>query len=169
MLQRQRPFSGSNVGRKGQRWSKQLQQQSIGAGAVRTPYPETTRQINTEAPTDVLYDAVIVGGVLRPRGGGCHSNSSSDCWAQPEQLHCRHVPQQQLGYNLKLRMAREVSQQSRYAYCQSPTASHTEFHTVRCALGCKAALVACTAVLPATNICPQLCLPGTTLHVEWTL
>jgi hypothetical protein len=62
MLQRQRPFSGSNVGSKGQRWSKQLRQQSVRAGAVRTPYPETSRQINTEAPTDVLYDAVIVGG-----------------------------------------------------------------------------------------------------------
>lgn len=31
-------------------------------GAAKTPYPELTREINTEAPTDVVYDAVIVGG-----------------------------------------------------------------------------------------------------------
>jgi len=29
---------------------------------VKTPYPPPTREINTDAPTDVLYDAVIVGG-----------------------------------------------------------------------------------------------------------
>jgi hypothetical protein len=32
------------------------------APATKTPYPDVTRQINTDAPTDVLYDAVIVGG-----------------------------------------------------------------------------------------------------------
>jgi hypothetical protein len=31
-------------------------------GATKTPYPPPTRQIATDAPTDVLYDAVIVGG-----------------------------------------------------------------------------------------------------------
>lgn len=31
-------------------------------GATKTPYPPPSRQLTTEAPTDELYDAVIVGG-----------------------------------------------------------------------------------------------------------
>lgn len=70
-MQRQRPFSSS--GRRGstsrtaghpgssRACSKQLQR-LVHAAGVKTPYPETTRQINTDAPTDVVYDAVIVGG-----------------------------------------------------------------------------------------------------------
>lgn len=70
MLQRHRPYSSSGktgsssrtAGHPGSSiWSKQLQRRVHAAG-VKTPYPEKTRQINTDAPTDVVYDAVIVGG-----------------------------------------------------------------------------------------------------------
>ena len=81
MLQRQRPFSGSNVGK---RWHSKSSRLGTAAAprAVKTPYPETTRKLNTDAPTDVLYDAVIVGGevVRQPltEGGGQDQTHSPD-------------------------------------------------------------------------------------------
>ncbi len=38
------------------------QRRAVRAQATKTPYPPPSRVINTEAPTDVEYDAVIVGG-----------------------------------------------------------------------------------------------------------
>jgi prolycopene isomerase len=38
------------------------QRRCIVAAATKTPYPPPTRVIPTEAPTDIEYDAVIVGG-----------------------------------------------------------------------------------------------------------
>jgi hypothetical protein len=76
MLQSHRPFSGSTVAKASGRWHRRVA--SVLPAATKTPYPDTTREINTEAPTDVVYDAVIVGGRLRS-----DSNSSSSNRGQP--------------------------------------------------------------------------------------
>lgn len=76
MLQSQRSFSGSNVARASGRWNRRVA--SVLPTATKTPYPDTTRDINTDAPTDVVYDAVIVGGRLQS-----DSNSSSSNRGQP--------------------------------------------------------------------------------------
>ncbi|KAG2451912.1 hypothetical protein HYH02_003687 [Chlamydomonas schloesseri] len=44
------------------RSSQPAARSSVRASAAKTAYPPSTRVINTEAPTDVEYDAVIVGG-----------------------------------------------------------------------------------------------------------
>eukprot|EP00879_Flechtneria_rotunda_P021395 GHRR01022552.1.p1 GENE.GHRR01022552.1~~GHRR01022552.1.p1 ORF type:complete len:499 (+),score=126.88 GHRR01022552.1:1262-2758(+) len=52
-------FSGPNVAKNA--YTRCLRR-LLTSAATKTPYPEVTREFNTEAPTDVLYDAVIVGG-----------------------------------------------------------------------------------------------------------
>lgn len=54
LVHRTRPFVAHSAG--GHRF------RIVSSKAVKTPYPDTARQINSEAPTDVQYDAVIVGG-----------------------------------------------------------------------------------------------------------
>lgn len=57
---RARPFSGANVASKSA--NKRLLKQ-FRLLATKTPYPDVAvRDITTDAPTDVEYDAVIVGG-----------------------------------------------------------------------------------------------------------
>lgn len=56
-----RPFSGANVARRA--CTKHNGRISCLTPAAKTPYPDlTTREITTDAPTDVEYDAVVVGG-----------------------------------------------------------------------------------------------------------
>jgi hypothetical protein len=58
---RARAFSGANAGRSACSRRSVACNRSILA-AVKTPYPTDTSQLSTEAPTDVVYDAVIIGG-----------------------------------------------------------------------------------------------------------
>lgn len=57
-------FSGRNSGAIATAGSPRSRttRRSAAAHATKTPYPPPTREIATEASTDVLYDAVIVGG-----------------------------------------------------------------------------------------------------------
>ncbi|WIA41668.1 hypothetical protein OEZ86_009018 [Tetradesmus obliquus] len=58
---RARAFSGANAGRSSGSRRSLACNRFINA-AVKTPYPTDTAQLTTEAPTDVVYDAVIIGG-----------------------------------------------------------------------------------------------------------